>query len=63
MDLAYWWSCIGKGLCLQPAQQACLANKQMLFRVCLRGSVYETHDSADVFKEEAFVFKNLRDQS
>ena len=24
MDLAYWWSCIGKGLRLQPAQQACL---------------------------------------
>jgi hypothetical protein len=21
--LAYWWSFIGKGLCLQPAQQAC----------------------------------------
>ena len=26
MDLAYWWSCIGKGLRLQPAQQACLYN-------------------------------------
>ena len=23
MDFAYWWSCIGKGLRLQPAQQAC----------------------------------------
>ena len=23
MDLAYCWSCIGTGLCLQPAQQAC----------------------------------------
>ena len=23
VDFAYWWSCIGKGLCLQPAQQAC----------------------------------------
>ena len=23
VDLAYWWSFIGKGLCLQPAQQAC----------------------------------------
>ena len=22
-DLAYWWSCIGKGLRLEPAQQAC----------------------------------------
>ena len=22
MDFAYWWSCIGKGMCLQPAQQA-----------------------------------------
>ena len=24
VDLAYWWSCMGKGLSLQPAQQACL---------------------------------------
>ena len=23
-DFAYWWSCIGKGLRLQPFQQACL---------------------------------------
>ena len=23
-DFTYWWSCIGRGLCLQPAQQACL---------------------------------------
>ena len=23
LDLAYWWSCIGKALRLQPAQQAC----------------------------------------
>ena len=23
MDLSNWWSCIGKGLRLQPAQQAC----------------------------------------
>ena len=22
VDFAYWWSCIGKGLRLQPAQQA-----------------------------------------
>ena len=24
VDYAYWWSFIGKGLRLQPAQQACL---------------------------------------
>ena len=24
VDLAYWWSCIGKSLRLQHAQQACL---------------------------------------
>ena len=24
VDLAYWLSCIGKGLCLQPQQQTCL---------------------------------------
>ena len=24
VDFAYWWFCIGKGLRLQPAQQACL---------------------------------------
>ena len=23
LDFAYWWSCIRKGLRLQPAQQAC----------------------------------------
>ena len=23
VDFAYWWSCIGKGLRLHPAQQAC----------------------------------------
>ena len=23
VDFAYWWSCIGKGLRLQPAQHAC----------------------------------------
>ena len=23
VDFAYWWSCIGKGLRLQPVQQAC----------------------------------------
>ena len=23
VDFAYWWSCIGNGLRLQPAQQAC----------------------------------------
>ena len=27
VNLAYWWSCIGKGLRLQPAQQACLKTK------------------------------------
>ena len=24
VNFAHWWSFIGKGLCLQPAQQACL---------------------------------------
>ena len=27
VDFAYWWSCIGKGVRLQPAQQACLLNR------------------------------------
>ena len=26
VDFAYWQSCIGKGLRLQPAQQACFDN-------------------------------------
>ena len=26
VDFAYWWRCIGKGLRLQPAQQACFLN-------------------------------------
>ena len=26
VDFAYWWSCIGKCLRLQPAQQACFLN-------------------------------------
>jgi hypothetical protein len=28
VDFAYWWSCIGKGLRLQPARQACLLFNQ-----------------------------------
>ena len=30
VDLAYWWSCIGKSLRLQPAQQACFTKDQSL---------------------------------
>jgi hypothetical protein len=26
VDFAFWWSFIGKGLLLQPAQQACFFN-------------------------------------
>ena len=33
-------------------------NKQMLLRVCLRGSVYNIYDSENTLKEEAFVFMN-----
>ena len=33
--LAYWWSCIGKGLRLQPAQQACLKNNTALYCIIL----------------------------
>ena len=29
-QFAYWLSCIGKGLCLQPAQQACFYSVQKL---------------------------------
>ena len=29
VDFAYWWSCIGKGLRLQPAQQACFKPSQL----------------------------------
>ena len=31
VDFAYWWSCIGKGLRLQPAQQACLYARTKIF--------------------------------
>ena len=34
VDLAYWWSCIGKGLRLQPAQQACFPLYIFLCDVC-----------------------------
>ena len=30
VDFAYWWSFIGKGLRLQPAQQACFTENQFL---------------------------------
>ena len=30
VDFAYWWSCIGKGLSLQPAQQACFVMEESL---------------------------------
>ena len=29
-NLVYWWSCIGKGLRLQPAQQACFYTKYFI---------------------------------
>ena len=36
VDFTYWWSCIGNGLCLQPAQQARFFNwlpqKPMIYR-------------------------------
>ena len=28
VDLAYWWSCNGKGLPLQPVQQACFSHNK-----------------------------------
>ena len=31
VDLVYWWSCIGNGLRLQPAQQACFRYGQSSF--------------------------------
>ena len=31
VDFAYWWSCIGKGLLLQPRKQACLEVFTMSF--------------------------------
>ena len=36
VDLAYWWSCIGKGLRLQPAQQACFIFIKKMFCLCFR---------------------------
>ena len=33
VDFAYWWSYFGKGLRLQPAQQACF------YRLCGAGSL------------------------
>ena len=36
VDCAYWWSFIGKGLRLQPAQQACF-----FASVCLAGLLYQ----------------------
>ena len=44
-DFAYWWSCTGKGLCLQPAQQACFSSdsylKAFLFHIvsCISFSI------------------------
>ena len=32
VDFAYWWSFIGKGLRLQPAQQACLLYRSVDFK-------------------------------
>ena len=31
VDFAYWWSCIGKGLRLEPAQQACFKYSGLFF--------------------------------
>ena len=40
VDLAYWWSFIGKGLRLQTAQQAFLSWKLHLVSSCLVGGTF-----------------------
>ena len=42
VNFAYWWRCIGKGLRLQPAQQACFTPEP-----CLEGNT-QTLMSSDV---------------
>ena len=45
MDLAYWWSCIGKGLCLQPAQKA-----------CFKGTVYQGSEQHQMSYFSVFLY-------
>ena len=42
MDFAYWWSFIGKGLHLQPAQQACLLCINTILKVVGKGKKMDT---------------------
>ena len=39
MNFAYWWSLIGKGLRLQPAQQACFYGMSTVFPESLNHSL------------------------
>ena len=57
VGFAYWWSCIWKGLRLQPAQQACLITQSVIlcgdmgkkfflyFLIVLLVSFMEIHNS------------------
>ena len=56
LDFAFWWSCNGKGLCLQPAQQACLFS----FIIIFQGKSY-CHDY--VFACHDIQFSNVWDTS
>ena len=42
VDFAYWWSCNGKGLRLQPAQQACLGISRVK-QICLQHERKQDH--------------------
>ena len=39
VDFAYWWSCIGKGLHLQPVQQACFTKVRYLIDCSLSTNI------------------------
>ena len=60
--LAYWWSCIGKGLRLQPGQQNCLYYKTNITKILfirpniLNANLFtQTWSQVDTYYSKKFV--------
>ena len=48
VDFAYWWSCIWKGLRLDPGQQACFPrNPKLIWLNSCRSSEYGAESAAN----------------
>ena len=61
VDFVYWWSCIGKGLRLQPAQQACLLVLYNKFRqACNNLSMFDKSQNLNAKEANFFTLEGRR---